>query len=73
MYMLFFLDRIFAPDDTAIPDSGDVEAPGGPGRGCLTRVRTGHETSRVSSKTIEREVPAPRPHAMREELLLKAA
>jgi hypothetical protein len=29
----------------------------------------GHETSRVLSKTIEREDPASRPHAMREALL----
>jgi hypothetical protein len=30
----FSLDRIFPPNDTAVPDSGDVVAPGGPGRGC---------------------------------------
>jgi hypothetical protein len=30
----FSLDRVFTPHDTAIPDSGDVEALGGPGREC---------------------------------------
>jgi len=28
----FSLDRIFACVDTAFPDSGDVQAPGGPSR-----------------------------------------
>jgi len=31
----------------------------------LTGVRTGHDTSRVLSKKIEREDPASRPHAKR--------
>ena len=62
--MRFSLDRIFTPDDTAIPDSGDVEAPGGPVEDSAG-VRTGHDTSRVLSKKIEREDPASRPHAKR--------
>jgi hypothetical protein len=32
-FCVFSLDRIFADVDTANPDSGDVDAPGGPSRG----------------------------------------
>jgi hypothetical protein len=59
----FSLDRKFSSVDTAIPDSGDVEAPDGPSRGCL-KVRVSPRSSPGSKrKKTEREVPAPRLHA----------
>jgi hypothetical protein len=62
----FSLDRKFADVDTANPDSGDVEAPGGPGRGTKKVRNDTTKPARVLNKKIEREVHAPRPHLRRE-------
>ncbi len=60
-YSVFSLDRKCACDDTATPDSGNVDAPHGPSRG-ETKVRVNPLSGPGSKrKKTEREVPAPRP------------
>jgi hypothetical protein len=67
----FSLDRIFAHDDTAIPDSGERGSASRTGSRMLFE-SVGHETSRVLSKTNRARTPASCPHAKRRSAAVKA-